>query len=332
MPLISDPPPEDVLRDLRKLRDDLDQVIPAKSLDRNLLIATWNIRAFGGLQPKWKSDPEKEEPKRDMHALHAIAEIIARFDVVALQEVKGDHTSLRALLQILGPDWGVLLSDATRGDPGNQERMAFIFDSRQVLLSGLACELVLAEEQLEALRGLGGGKQFARTPYAVGFRSRVTDQYFTLVTLHILWGSTVGERLPELKAIADWLLEWVKVKHAWDTNLIVLGDFNISSKNSSTFKAFTSTGLHIPERFFELPRTIDQKAGEPLRLYDQIAWFSGQGEEPDGAPGLELNFASCGNYEFSRATLASKKLSRDDLSWYLSDHYPLWVEFSLRDE
>ena len=28
------------------------------------------------------------------------------------------------------------------GDPGNDERLAFLFDTRRVKLSGLACELV----------------------------------------------------------------------------------------------------------------------------------------------------------------------------------------------
>ncbi len=31
------------------------KAIPLKGLDRNLLIATWNIRTFGGLTTKWRS-------------------------------------------------------------------------------------------------------------------------------------------------------------------------------------------------------------------------------------------------------------------------------------
>ena len=64
--------------------------MPAKALDRNLLIATWNVHAFGGLTEKWESS-EDDWPKRDLHSLLCISEIVTRFDdVVALQEAKVD--------------------------------------------------------------------------------------------------------------------------------------------------------------------------------------------------------------------------------------------------
>jgi hypothetical protein len=81
----AEPPPEDVSADLLRLRSALDEEIPAKALDRNLLIATWNVRAFGDLTEKWES-AEEDSPKRDLHSLLCIAEIVSRFDVVAVQE------------------------------------------------------------------------------------------------------------------------------------------------------------------------------------------------------------------------------------------------------
>lgn len=47
-----DPPPDEVVQDLAALRNALDQVVPTKELDRNLLIGTWNLRMFGGLTKK----------------------------------------------------------------------------------------------------------------------------------------------------------------------------------------------------------------------------------------------------------------------------------------
>lgn len=55
MPSITDPPPSEVQEDLDALRSYLDAHVPSKELDRNLLIATWNIRAFGGLTTKWQA-------------------------------------------------------------------------------------------------------------------------------------------------------------------------------------------------------------------------------------------------------------------------------------
>ena len=54
-PVVTEPPPEEVSADLARLRLALDDDLPAKALDRNLLIATWNVRAFGDLTEKWKS-------------------------------------------------------------------------------------------------------------------------------------------------------------------------------------------------------------------------------------------------------------------------------------
>ena len=57
MPTITDRPPQEVEDELTELRAALDEAIPPKKLDRNLLIATWNIRAFGNLTEKWASGP-----------------------------------------------------------------------------------------------------------------------------------------------------------------------------------------------------------------------------------------------------------------------------------
>jgi hypothetical protein len=198
-------PPEEIAADLARLRsalDDSEQGVPAKALDRNLLIATWNVRAFGDLTEKWISS-EKDTPKRDLHSLLCIAEIVSRFDVIAIQEARDNLKALRHLVHALGPNWGLSLTDVTEGAPGNGERMAFLFDTRRVVPSGLACELVVPEEQLGRI-GLGAlRRQFARTPYAVSFRSG--KETFVLVTLHVLYGESEEERLPEIRAIAEWL-------------------------------------------------------------------------------------------------------------------------------
>ncbi len=54
-PVTNEPPPAEVSADLARLRLALDEDLPAKALDRNLLIATWNVRAFGDLTEKWVS-------------------------------------------------------------------------------------------------------------------------------------------------------------------------------------------------------------------------------------------------------------------------------------
>jgi len=186
MDTFPDNPPQAVRADRAALRAVLDAAIPPKTLDRNVLIATWNIRAFGKVTPKWAAEAA-DSPKRSLSDVLYLADIVDRFDVIALQEIKKDLGGLRLLMQALGPHWGWILTDLTRGSEGNQERMAFLFDLRRVRPSGLAAELVVPIETETSLTEAGIQKQFARTPHAVSFESQGTT--FTLVTLHVLWGS-----------------------------------------------------------------------------------------------------------------------------------------------
>src|SRR5215213_4570288 len=156
-------PPAKVVKECANLAAGLDEVIPAKHLDRNLLIGTWNIRAFGDLADTWTGEGDGKV-KRDLRALAHITELVSRFDVVAIQEVKDNLRSLRHMMKALGPEWGFILTDATRGSAGNDERLAFVFDTRRVKPSGLACELVLSDEDLGMAGAAKLSTQFARTP------------------------------------------------------------------------------------------------------------------------------------------------------------------------
>jgi endonuclease/exonuclease/phosphatase family metal-dependent hydrolase len=327
MPEIVDQPPPQIVAELAELRSALDEAIPSKALDRNLLIATWNIRAFGGLTEKWQSS-ESDSPRRDLHSLLCIAEIVSRFDVIALQEVRGNIKSLRHMLKLLGANWGLILTDVTRGDLGNGERMAFLFDTRKVRLSGLASELVVPQEQFDKIAPDALDRQFARTPYAVSFWS--CGKTFILVTLHVVYGKKAEERQPELKAIAEWLADWARDINAWDHNLIALGDFNIDRKGDTLYDAFTSTGLVTPDDLNIVPRTIFSDPDVPNleKFYDQIAWFTGNND----VPALSLKHLCGGSFDFTKVALKSRGLTKAQLSWCISDHYPLWTEFSVRDE
>lgn len=320
MPAITEHPPADIQKELETLHATLNAEIPPKRLEQNLLIATWNIRAFGDITRKWASEP-KDSPKRDLHATRCIAEIISHFDVVALQEVKDNIRGLRDTLRVLGNDWGLILTDVNRGAAGNNERMAFLFDMRRVQLSGLACELVVPEEQLKSIAPDALQRQFARTPYAVGFRSVGTT--FVLVTLHVLYGKKAGERIPELKAIAKWMSDWAKDISEYEQNLLALGDFNIEARGDLLAKTFLAEGLHIPEELEQVTRSIFDET----KFYDHIAWFDGA----NGLPQLSMKFLKGGNFDFVGKVLKTRSLTKQQLSYLMSDHYPLWAEFSLKD-
>jgi hypothetical protein len=96
-------PPADVVTEVSALRAAVEQVVPLKQKDRNLLIGTWNLRAFGDLHKDWRS-AKNATPKRNLRDVHAIAAIVSHFDVVAVQEVRGNIRALRYLLRVLGDE------------------------------------------------------------------------------------------------------------------------------------------------------------------------------------------------------------------------------------
>jgi endonuclease/exonuclease/phosphatase family metal-dependent hydrolase len=290
-----------------------------------------------------------------------MAEILAHFDVIALQEVVDRGRGLRLILDRLGSNWGLLLTDPSPGMLGNRERMAFLYDRRKVLPSGVVCELVIPQERLaraaqssplvpsmrprraaqpastaprrrprrtapeETAAKAALDRQFARTPYAAGFRT--LHKSFTLLNLHIIWGESPVQREQELHEIAHWIADWAKNSITWDSNLIAVGDFNIETVDSPLFQAFTSTGLQVPDDLLQAPRILYQRPDAPIKLYDQIAWFAGAGEVPP----LELSYLSGGSFNFRPHVLRDRQVDLRRLSFMISDHFPLWAEFSVRN-
>jgi hypothetical protein len=298
---------EDIVR-LRRRLDGAD--IPPRRTDHNILIGTWNLRAFSDVFPSWDENPGS--PKRNWRAMAVIAEIVRRFDVVAIQEVKRNTSAIRLLLDsFLGPEWSVLMSDVTAGSSGNTERLAFVYDRRRVVPSGLAGEIVLPP-------GAAGApmEQFDRTPYIVGFRA--AGERFSLLTAHIRYGSLPEGRIPELRNLAHFTADEIRDRSrsdaAEEVNLIVLGDFNIDERvGNPLFDAFVETGLWVPEAI----RTQKTTYGTTAKYYDQIAWFRDDIKL--------LTRGRAGVVDFVRAVYP--ELSPLQMSYRVSDHFPLWVEF-----
>ena len=317
--------PAPVRVEMEALRAALDAGVPPKrAANRNLLIGTWNIKAFASLSEKWTAGGS-DSPKRDWRALWAITEIVSRFDVIAIQEIKGDLRALRTMMKTLGPSWNFLMTDVTRGDAGNDERMGFIFDTGRVQLSGLAGELVIPEDWEKVIPSGALQRQFARTPYAVSFRAG--SDTFVLTTLHVDYGTSSAGRIPELRGIAEWLDGWANQLNAWGQNFIALGDFNIDRQTDDLWTAFTSTGLTVPAALDAVRRSIFASESEPQKekYYDQIAWF-----ETGSRRKLNLDYVTGGGVDFVPHLYSELGMSRASMQHRLSDHYPLWVEFNCR--
>lgn len=304
--------PPDVLTQRTKLRKAVADTFPAQKAN-NLIIGTWNLRGFGRVRETWQAE-SADSPKRDWRAVTFIAEVVRRCDVIALQEVRREPAALKFLLKTLGPSWRVIISDVSEGDAGNDERLAFVYNTERVQPSGLVGEIVLPD-----IKG-NPARQFARSPYAAGFIRGTTE--FILTTVHVLWAEP-ARRLPELTAFAEWMAAWARRKSDWNTNLIVLGDFNLDRMGNPLYDAFLSTGLWPPTEFNDIPRTIFDN-DKTKHFYDQIAWFSSATTQF-----LEsLTFTHrAGSFDF--VPHCYPNLTKNEMSWRISDHYPLWAEFKV---
>ena len=251
MASLLDNPSQDAKNELQNLRNYLDSSVPKKDSGKNLLIATWNVCEFGRFLEQWEPASSSQSPKRNLHALLLIAEIISRFDIIAIQEVNPEISALKEVMKWLGDDWAFFMTDVTRGDPGGDERLAFIFNTARAKPSGLVCELVVPEILESASPDPANmfQRQFARTPYAASFSA--LGEEIILTTLHVFFGKESEPELrePELQAIAGWLADWAKNSKAFGQNLIALGDFNIDREGDPRFEAFTSTGFDSCSRF-----------------------------------------------------------------------------------
>jgi hypothetical protein len=314
------------LIDLRAMLDDpgsLNHVPPRATYER-LLIATWNIQSFGASQ-------------RTGESFWYIAEVLSRFDIIAVQEVKRSLDELDHVCTLLGPWWKYLVSDVTEGEGGNDERLAFLFDTRKVRFGGLAGEMVLAP-----VTGAQGeeipARQIVRTPYITGFRSGWFD--FMLATVHIIWDEAEADhppRVEEIREIAEFLANRLTQSGVWSRNLILLGDFNIFDETGLAVNALINAGFQIPHGREDLPAT---NVGQEARYYDQIAYRFA--DRPNLAPNR------IGVIDFFDAIYSDAKFEayRDELrtaagavpanprSYYrnhwrrrqMSDHLVLWAE------
>jgi hypothetical protein len=272
---------------LLKMRASLAGLRRRKS-DSTLLIATWNIRDFDS--NKFGFGPRLPE------SFYYIAEIISCFDLVAVQEVAGNLTALDRVMDILGREWDYIATDVTEGPGGNDERMAFAYNTEKVWFRKIAGEIVLPDGQLivsrkktkkepvaepaEVESAVESGfeevkQQFARTPFMVAFQSGWFK--FNLCTVHIYFGADSGEQLKRRIAEIERLVSFFAKRQDKENkstandptraeNYILLGDFNVVSPEHKTMQALKGEG-------FVVPPAIDGKnvRTDEDHFYDQIA-------------------------------------------------------------
>jgi hypothetical protein len=312
------------------LREQLKE-IPERTQKETLLLATWNIRDFDSADYGRRLD----------ESIYYMAEIIDRFDLVAVQEVNKDLTGLNRLMNILGGYWDAIFTDIPLGKKANEERMAFLYDKRKVTFGGLAGELVLAENKGKSMQIT----QLARTPFICGFKAGWTK--FMLATVHIYYGPQKAEppeRIEEIRQVAQELKKRTKDEDAWARNLILLGDFNIFRPKNKTFQEIINAGFQIPEELQKLPSNVKQD-----RHYDQIAFMNRKNSlEWTGKAGVFNYYETVFRDEdeaiymkhmpyYDKTTKGEPRKAKSKKTYYktywrthqMSDHLMMWVELKI---
>lgn len=315
---------------LRRLRPALSTALPARTATDTLLLATWNIREFDSGKYGYRSD----------ECYYYIAEILSRFDLIAIQEVRDGLYPLQRLQRMLGSWWDFIVTDVTLGTSGNSERMAYLFDRRKVNFTGLAAELVLPKESGAKTEPV----QMARSPYIAGFRAGWA--YLTLVTVHVYYGKSVAvdpRRLEEITAFSKTVAknagklssapQYEPGKPPVPDNLILLGDFNIFNRKDVTMQAITSAGFVVPAELQNVPGSNVDKN----KHYDQIAYLKRLTRlKPTGRAGVfdfyEHVYRFDDEAEYAKEREAKPGRSFKDWRTYrMSDHLPMWIEFGIDD-
>lgn len=348
-----------VVRNLVALREQLDRDIPPKDAEDNLLLATWNVRDLGKINRRGFGDRLPE-------TYFYIAEVLSRFDFVAVQEVN-ELDEWQRITEILGYDWGWIATDVT--DPaigGNGERLTYLYDRRKVSFQNIAGEIVLpanllitshleADDEDEGTTEVESetvGKQFRRTPFTAMFQSSWFK--FDICTVHIYYGAESGaklqERVQEIERIASYFGKRAEESLGVGRSLILLGDFNVVGHDHETMRALLSTGFQSPTVLRELPTNIGRD-----KYYDQIVFRTRPGDlaylesNDPAAPPRAGAFSIFDNVftpgqlaEYRDAAAASDNgsdLDDGELADYytewrtyqFSDHLPLWVRLKVND-
>lgn len=318
------------------LRKQRQATVPERTLKQTLLLATWNLRDFGNEDKRARPNGEGRPGPRLDESFYYIAEIISSFDIVAIQEINS-LDALGRIMKILGPSWSYLTTDINPAKAGNFEHMTFVFDTRKIWFKHMAGQVVTDEVP-----------QFVRTPYYAAFQSGWFK--FSLCTVHILYGDyrDTTNRIAEINEIARFLSDRVE---RTGENMILLGDFNIISRDDATFKPLDDHGWTVPLDFETNVRGN--------KAYDQMAFKVKEGQLRRGSSdpsagafdffeSVFLKDAWQDYFEIAKATGRSMKswdvtvkwpqndrvLTREEYyqewrTWQISDHLPLWIELEI---
>jgi endonuclease/exonuclease/phosphatase family metal-dependent hydrolase len=235
----------------------------------------------------------------DSARVHELAAIIRKYGIVAVQEISDVSGTLPAAFRKIinqagSKSYAVTCSDRTGNQPDDvtaREQYAFFYDSAKF---SLVSKPRLYNDSVH--------DYFAREPYTAQFQSKKGNFTFVLITIH-----TTPEKAVEEIGSLDEVVKWAKTRYPGETDFIVLGDFNASCSYAS-------------------PAELDKLVIRGPGYY----WIV-----PDKA---KTNLSAKSDCAYDRFVLSLPAKAYYTGHWgvdscytskTISDHWPVWAEFSV---
>lgn len=247
-------------------------------------LATFNIQVFGVAKLKRTA------------AMSILSQIVRRFDVVAVQEVRAKDQSVVSrfvsLINADGASYAHLLGPRL-GRSSSKEQYAYIYNQKRIeLIEGSVYTINDPRDYLH------------REPLVARFRVRGPPVNraltFTLINIH----TDPDEVVQEINVL-DNVFEAVRRDASREDDVIMLGDFNADEKHYGELGRLPGLRWAIAGQNTNTRMT---------RAYDNILFDSRATSEFTGRSGV-LNFMR----EF--------QLSQDQ-ALLVSDHMPVWADFA----
>lgn len=266
---------------------DVPQTAPSPTITRfsaSVRVAAFNLQAFN-------------EAKAENHrVVERLAEIIRRFDIVAIQEVDAINLDvlprLRAQVNTAGRQYDFVASPRL-GRTLRQAQYAFLYDTASVEVD--RTELYVVNDPDDLLD---------REPFVAWFRVRgpAPESAFTFSLVNVQVAPELAEQ--EVDVLAD-VFNAVRNDGRGEDDVILLGDFHVADDSFNQLN--------------ELPGVVWAIAGLPTNT---------RGD----APCANLVFRQDATNEFTGAVgvfdfMREFNLTLDE-ALEISDHLPVWAEFT----
>ncbi|BFM42028.1 endonuclease/exonuclease/phosphatase family protein [Flavobacterium sp. CFS9] len=228
--------------------------------------------------------------------LNFIANTVLAYDIIAIQEVVAGYggsqavAKLAAILNNKGSKWDYTISNPTSGNSYKTERYAYIWKTSKVKLKGSAW----LEKKYHS--------EIDREPYLGTFE--INKKSITLVNFHAITKTKQPEK--EIK-----YFKFLPEQYS-NLNLVFVGDFNCPQSHS-VFTPLKKMGYNSTLQ--NQKTTLKQQCKETVCLaseFDNIFYHK-----------KSINYINSGIVSFYKNFNSLQEARK------ISDHIPIWIEFSL---